>query len=246
MVLGDRPAALSGDAPRRPRRAARRRCRPAATSPESSRGPAPARAGATAASRVLRVAAEPLHVHLDAARLRPAESVSARPRSSAGAPHGDARTSGSLAEAPLHPARRQARGRADRHALRARRRSGGTADRARLFALSVGTREGQGAEYLLSFAQAAFADGIDTGSESGLRQVVERIGLSWNEARPFLDGEGWRAELEENRKAMLEMGLWGVPSFRLSEPSGEPDFRTWGQDRLWLVEVEIRRRLRGR
>jgi 2-hydroxychromene-2-carboxylate isomerase len=110
------------------------------------------------------------------------------------------------------------------------------------FSLFPWARErGKGAEYLLSFAQAAFADGLDTGSESGLRQVVERIGLSWDESRPFLDSEGWRSELEENRKAMLDMGLWGVPSFRLS---GEPAFCTWGQDRLWLVEEQIRRRLR--
>jgi 2-hydroxychromene-2-carboxylate isomerase len=39
------------------------------------------------------------------------------------------------------------------------------------------------------------------------------------------------------------MGLWGVPSFRLLGRPGEPDYSTWGQDRLWRVEQEIRRRL---
>jgi hypothetical protein len=34
-----------------------------------------------------------------------------------------------------------------------------------------------------------------------------------------------------------------VPSFRLLGRSGEPDYSTWGQDRLWRVEQEIRRRL---
>jgi len=38
------------------------------------------------------------------------------------------------------------------------------------------------------------------------------------------------------------LGLWGVPSFRLSGPDGEPDLAVWGQDRLWLVAAEIRRR----
>jgi len=38
------------------------------------------------------------------------------------------------------------------------------------------------------------------------------------------------------------MGLWGVPSYRVRGPAGEPDFVTWGQDRLRLVENEIRRR----
>jgi hypothetical protein len=33
-----------------------------------------------------------------------------------------------------------------------------------------------------------------------------------------------------------------VPSYRLSGPDGEPDLMVWGQDRLWLVAAEIRRR----
>jgi len=103
------------------------------------------------------------------------------------------------------------------------------------------------------------AEGIDTGTDAGLRHVAERAGLSWADARPHLDGTGWRDEVEANRLALLEHGLWGVPSFRLvgdrhARPGdaatagaawagGEADFCTWGQDRIWLVEAEIRRRL---
>ena len=76
----------------------------------------------------------------------------------------------------------------------------------------------------------------------GLRVVVERAGLSWEGARKHLDSEGWRPELERNRKLLLEQGLWGVPSFRLVGEDGEPDYCTWGQDRIWRVEEEIRRR----
>lgn len=38
------------------------------------------------------------------------------------------------------------------------------------------------------------------------------------------------------------MGLWGVPSYQLSGPDGEADLEVWGQDRLWLVAAEIKRR----
>jgi 2-hydroxychromene-2-carboxylate isomerase len=100
--------------------------------------------------------------------------------------------------------------------------------------------QGRGAEFLLEFARAAFADGIDCASDRGLRRVVERAGLSWADAR--VDRDGWRDELEQNRQTLFELGLWGVPSFRLLGDEGEPDFCTWGQDRLWLVEREIRRR----
>ncbi len=104
---------------------------------------------------------------------------------------------------------------------------------------------GRAAELLASFTRAAFAEGIDTGTDAGLRQVVERAGLPWDEAREHLDGEGWRDELEANRKVLFEEGLWGVPSFRLLREGGECLFATWGQDRIWRVEEEIRRQLGG-
>jgi 2-hydroxychromene-2-carboxylate isomerase len=104
-------------------------------------------------------------------------------------------------------------------------------------------QRGREADYLLAFARAAFAEGVDTGEDAGMRHVVERAGLSWSEAQPHLDTEGWREELEANRVAMFGAGLWGVPSLRLVGSGGEPDFWTWGQDRLWCVEQEIRRRV---
>jgi 2-hydroxychromene-2-carboxylate isomerase len=102
---------------------------------------------------------------------------------------------------------------------------------------------GRAAEYLLSFCRAAFAEGIDCGSDQGLRHVVAGADLEWEEASRNFDQEGWRAELEENRQDMLSLGLWGVPSYRLLGPGEDDGFCTWGQDRLWLVENEIRRRV---
>ena len=114
----------------------------------------------------------------------------------------------------------------------------------RAYSLYPWAREqGRAEEYLHGFAHAAFAEGIDTGTDAGLRRVVEGAGLRWDEALEHLDNESWRDELEANRQALLEMGLWGVPSFRLRGPAGVPDFCTWGQDRLWRIEQEIRRRL---
>jgi 2-hydroxychromene-2-carboxylate isomerase len=104
-------------------------------------------------------------------------------------------------------------------------------------------QQGRAAELLHSFTQAAFAEGVDTGSDAGLRLVVERAGLSWDDAIKHLDQEGWQGELEANREQLFALGLWGVPSFRLLGRNGEPDYSTWGQDRLWRVEQEIRRRL---
>lgn len=110
----------------------------------------------------------------------------------------------------------------------------------RAFSLYPWARErGVAAEYLLSCAAGAFADGIDLGDESGLRRVVERVGLSWEEACQYFDRDGWQDELERNREALFAAGLWGVPSFRIPGRDGETDFCTWGQDRIWLLEQQI-------
>ncbi|MCL4685910.1 DsbA family protein [Myxococcota bacterium] len=117
----------------------------------------------------------------------------------------------------------------------------------RAFQLYPWARErGRAAEFLHAFARAAFAEGVDTGSDAGLRAVVERAGLSWDEARAEQGVDrGWRDELEANRETLFALGLWGVPSFRLRARPGESDFCTWGQDRLWRVEAELHARLAG-
>ncbi len=114
----------------------------------------------------------------------------------------------------------------------------------RAYSLWPWAREsGHGASLFASFLAAAFAEGINTGSDAGLQIVVERAGLSWQDALKRLGDPAWEAELEDNRLAMVnEMGQWGVPSFRLSGPPGHPQICHWGQDRLWLIAREIQRR----
>ena len=114
----------------------------------------------------------------------------------------------------------------------------------RCFSLFAWARErGRATELLLEFMRAAWAQGVDTGSDAGLRLAVERAGLPWRDAQAHLDRDaGWRSELEANRAALLGLGLWGVPSFRV-RGGGVADYATWGQDRLWRVEEEIRARL---
>jgi len=103
--------------------------------------------------------------------------------------------------------------------------------------------QGRETEYLLACGRAAWAEGVDLGSDAGLRHAVERAGLSWDAAERQREDTEWPAELEENRRVMFAAGLWGVPSFRLLGRDGTLEFRTWGQDRVWLVEQEIQRRL---
>jgi 2-hydroxychromene-2-carboxylate isomerase len=77
----------------------------------------------------------------------------------------------------------------------------------------------------------------------GIKLAVERAGLDWGEAKRHLGTDGWKAETARNQLEMTEeLGLWGVPSYRLRGDDGEPDLCVWGQDRLWLIAAEIRRR----
>jgi 2-hydroxychromene-2-carboxylate isomerase len=94
-------------------------------------------------------------------------------------------------------------------------------------------REGLGQRYVLSFLRGVWAEGLDAGSDRGLRTIVERAGLSWPQARIELNNAAWREVAEDNRAELFSLGLWGVPSFRVA------DFAVWGQDRLWAVQEAL-------
>lgn len=93
---------------------------------------------------------------------------------------------------------------------------------------------GLGRAYVLSFMHGVWAEGLDAGSERGLRRIVERAGLAWSDAALALRDQAWRATAEANRSDMFALGLWGVPSFAVG------DTAVWGQDRLWAVEEALR------
>lgn len=89
---------------------------------------------------------------------------------------------------------------------------------------------GRDYDYVQSWLKAVWAEGIDAGSKPGIRKIVERANLDWNEAKKILGHDDWRDEAEANRGEMMDRGIWGVPSFRVG------DTITWGQDRLWVIE----------
>ena len=100
--------------------------------------------------------------------------------------------------------------------------------------------QGKGVELCSSFLRHAFALGVNTNNDRGLRKVVEAAGLDWGAAQAHREDTAWEALLEDNRQTMYAAGLWGVPSFRLLNPTGEALLATWGQDRLWLVAHTLR------
>ncbi|MEM9257242.1 MAG: DsbA family protein [Pseudomonadota bacterium] len=103
--------------------------------------------------------------------------------------------------------------------------------------------QGKGNELLSAFLSCAFAEGVNLNREKGLRRAVEKAGLDWSEARGHLGSTEWKSQLEDNRLAMYDAGLWGVPSFRLMDREGREVLALWGQDRLWLIAQKIQQLL---
>ena len=102
---------------------------------------------------------------------------------------------------------------------------------------------GKDTQLLSALMRYAFAEGKGLHKKKNIKRAVEEVGLDWSEALKHLGGEDWKPFIEKHQDEMVEgMGLWGVPSYRLCGPDGEPDLEVWGQDRLWLVAAEIRRR----
>jgi len=105
----------------------------------------------------------------------------------------------------------------------------GTPTERGLALIPLAQRMGVEEAYLLSFMHGVWAEGLDAGSDRGLRAIAERAGLSWPDALVALKDPGWRTIAAANREALFAAGLWGVPSFIVGNTA------VWGQDRLWAV-----------
>jgi 2-hydroxychromene-2-carboxylate isomerase len=99
--------------------------------------------------------------------------------------------------------------------------------------MSLAIAQGKGPDYLRSFMHGVWAQGLDAGSDVALKTIATRAGLDWSACQSALKDESWRTVAEVNRQEMLDLGLWGVPSFRMGNTS------VWGQDRLWAVQEAV-------
>jgi 2-hydroxychromene-2-carboxylate isomerase len=94
--------------------------------------------------------------------------------------------------------------------------------------------EGHGPEFAESFLRGAFAEGVDATTDAGLLKIAARAGLNAAQVKLALADPSWRSVAEANRVELFDLGLWGVPSFRVNGCDAH-----WGQDRLWAVERDL-------
>jgi 2-hydroxychromene-2-carboxylate isomerase len=76
-----------------------------------------------------------------------------------------------------------------------------------------------------------------------LKNLVNDLNLSWDEIKKDLGKKEWKKILDDNLKEMYDGNCWGVPSFKVTGENDENPFYQWGQDRIWLIEEEIIKRL---
>ncbi|MCL1051401.1 DsbA family protein [Shewanella abyssi] len=97
--------------------------------------------------------------------------------------------------------------------------------------------QGRGTEYLLNYSRAVNSQGLHSDTDKGLKIIVERTGLDWLHAKSLLKQSSWRNWAQLNLDEMMQLGLWGVPSF--SYQSSKQQLNVWGQDRLARIEQFI-------
>jgi len=97
----------------------------------------------------------------------------------------------------------------------------------------LATSQGKGAEFLESYARGVWSEGIRSDTVEGLKTLVERVGLNWQEAEPLLKNNSWRVWAQRNLAELYSNNLWGVPSLKYG------DVKVFGQDRIDCIEQAI-------
>ena len=95
-----------------------------------------------------------------------------------------------------------------------------------------------GMAFVKSVMRGIWSEARDVAEYVDLRVLVERAGLSWDEARTALEPPRVAEAMKQANAYAADLaviGLWGVPSFRVG------DFVAWGNDRLPLLADRLRR-----
>lgn len=93
--------------------------------------------------------------------------------------------------------------------------------------------QGKGMAFLESYARGVWAEGIRSDTDKGLKKIVERVGLSWQDAQNLIASNSWRTWAQENLAQLYAEDMWGVPSFKYGS------LKAFGQDRINCLERAI-------
>ncbi|NNF15189.1 MAG: hypothetical protein HKN70_00510, partial [Gammaproteobacteria bacterium] len=77
-----------------------------------------------------------------------------------------------------------------------------------------------------------WSQGEDVSKERVLRRLSKQVGLSWETACAHSDEAALREHLQKNHQQLDLLGLWGVPTFAVTDATNHLHSVYWGQDRL--------------
>ena len=90
-------------------------------------------------------------------------------------------------------------------------------------------------DFLIAAMRGTWGAGLDLATDAGLAKVAKAAEVAADEVAAGLADPAWRGRVEAHSDRLADLGLWGVPTFKVG------DFAVWGQDRLFLVEAELAR-----
>jgi 2-hydroxychromene-2-carboxylate isomerase len=92
-------------------------------------------------------------------------------------------------------------------------------------------------EYIEAFSEFVWGKGYDAGTDYGLKCIIDKCDLPWNEVKACLENPDiesiWSEMTLNNRKDISDQGLWGVPCIAYK------DLFLWGQDKIWAIEKAL-------
>lgn len=98
-------------------------------------------------------------------------------------------------------------------------------------------KENKEIEYIQAFATNVWAEGVNIGSDSGLKAITDSIGISWDKVAKVIGNkaveEEWRGITTSNREYLRDKNLWGVPCIQVENEI------VWGQDQLHRIIEKI-------
>ncbi|WP_158089105.1 DsbA family protein [Cognaticolwellia mytili] len=95
-------------------------------------------------------------------------------------------------------------------------------------------QQGKGKEYMLACFRAVYVENIDLSDTENIDIIIEELALDKQAAHAYKAKNNWQQWADNNQAELTSLAFWGVPCFKMK------NFSYWGQDRISILEKEIR------
>ncbi len=100
-------------------------------------------------------------------------------------------------------------------------------------------QQDKGTEYMLACFRAIYVQGIELANPVNVENIMKNLALNIDDANAYQQEHDWQQWADINQIELSKLSLWGVPCFTYGACS------YWGQDRIPLLEKEIKLLISG-